>query len=222
MQSVSRFAFPPVCVGCGKPDQLLCRHCQSDILWVSAAFCPGCLTPVNLSDGRCCHSLPDTIYSAVSYIGPIPKAIHHLKYQGHFAVAKPLAQLMISAWQSAWQRPEMIVPIPLHKSREQKRSYNQAALLAQEISAEWSIQSCSDALIRIRSTRPQVGLNAHERQNNVINAFWANPSFKGKSVLLVDDVFTTGATMQAAAMALIKAGASSVAGFTLAKAEMDY
>ena len=221
MQSVTRFAFPPVCVGCGKPEHLICQHCEKDIYWLNEAFCPGCLTSV---DGACangCQPMPDIIYTAVSYIGPIPKAIHHLKYEGHFALAQPLAKIMMAAWQSDWCQPDMLVPIPFHKKREQKRSYNQAALLVNEIAEEWPVQPHLDALYRIRATTPQVGLNAPQRQNNVINAFWANSAVKGKTVLLVDDVFTTGATMQAAAIALYGAGAKSVKGFALAKAEMN-
>lgn len=160
------------------------------------------------------------MYTAVSYVGPIPKAIHHLKYEGHFAFAKPLAEIMMAAWQAHWSFPQYIIPIPLHQNRQKKRSYNQSELLAKEIAEKWPIELITDGLFRIRQTTPQVGLNAHERQSNVDNAFWASETVRNQSVLLIDDVFTTGATMQAAATALVQAGAKEVFGFTLAKANL--
>ena len=217
-QTLADLAFPPVCVACRKPDSLICKSCRDDIAWLSEAFCPYCLkTKTAVS---CCDGSLDGLYTAVSYIGPIPKAIHHLKYEGHFAVAQPLAEIMMTAWQDRWPFPQLIIPIPLHQSRQKKRNYNQSELLAKNISKKWPIELNTNALFRIRQTTPQVGLNAHERQSNVNNAFWASDAIKNKTILLIDDVFTTGATMHAAATSLKLAGAKHVFGFTLAKANL--
>lgn len=216
--TLANFAFPPVCAGCRKPGKLFCAGCWNDIYWLNESLCPHCLKEIH--DFPCCAAQPMAIYTAVAYVGPVPKAIHHLKYEGHFAVASPLAQIMIASWQENWVKPDCLIPIPLHKTREKMRSYNQAALLAEEISKEWSIPCQADALFRISETTPQVGLNASERKTNVINAFWANECIKGQSVLLIDDVYTTGATMEAAAKALINGGAKEVMGFALAKSTL--
>ena len=218
VQSLTDLAFPPICVGCQKPETLFCPTCYEDIYWLNEAFCPYCLNGIGL--GACCDGSLTVMYTAVAYVGPIPKAIHHLKYEGHFALAKPLAQIMITAWQNEWQLPDRIIPIPLHKERQRQRAYNQSTLLVDELIKVWPILFQPDALFRVRKTAPQVGLNVHERQSNVTNAFWANDSVKGKSILLIDDVFTTGATMQAAAQALIDAGAKEVQGFAIAKATL--
>lgn len=216
VQALTDIAFPPVCVGCKKPGRLICEACYQDIYWLNESFCPFCLKE-NIQK-PCCDVRPSIIFTAVSYIGPIPKAIHHLKYEGHFALAKPLAQIMLESWQDNWHLPTALIAMPLHKTREKKRTYNQSALLAQEIAQAWNIHHQTDGLFRVRKTTPQVGLNAKERSNNVTNAFWAKETVKDETILLIDDVFTTGATMQAAAQALLDAGAKEVYGFTLAKA----
>lgn len=218
VQTVADFAFPPVCVGCKKPDSLFCQRCLGDILWLKEAFCSSC--GKSLIEGKCCTDKPVGMYSAVAYIGPIPKAIHHLKYKSHFALAKPLADMMNTAWQNEWHIPDVVVPIPLHARRYQERSYNQAALLAEAFAQKKELPYQGETLFRIRETTRQVGLNAFERKQNVIHAFWANEQVKNKSILLIDDVYTTGATMLAAIHALLDAGAKEVRGFTLAKATL--
>lgn len=213
------FAFPPVCVGCKKPGSLICADCEGDIVWRREAFCPTCLQPC-APDG-CCNEYLCAVYTAVSYLGPIPRAIHQLKYEGQFAVAHPLAHIMQSAWQSEWPLPELLIPVPLHPTRQKKRSFNQSALLAKSISNSMEIEYLPDALYRVRQTPPQVGLSARDRQKNVEDAFWANNKVAERSVLLIDDVYTTGATLSSAAFALRRAGARSVAGFTLAKSTLN-
>ncbi len=217
-QTLSDLAFPPVCVACQKPDFLICKNCYKDILWLQESFCPYCFQ--ESSNSSCCDGSLMGMFTAVAYVGPIPKAIHHLKYEGHFAVAKPLAEIMVEGWQPSWPEPDSIIPIPLHQSRQKKRSYNQSELLAKEIAEHWGREILLDGLFRIIETSPQVGLNANERLSNVNNAFWANEKIKNKSILLIDDVFTTGATMHAAANALMLGGAKEVYGFTLAKANL--
>lgn len=183
--------------------------------------CPGCKRPFldALEQHTCGLNQSDltAVLTAVAYVGPIPPAIHQLKYESHFAVAEPLAELMASAWQPHWPPIDMIVPVPLHQKRQQKRGYNQSALLAEQLGHIQAIAFADDALYRVRFTTPQVGLNSQERKHNVDDAFWATEIAQNKRVLLIDDVYTTGATMTAAAAALKRAGATAVYGYALAR-----
>ena len=118
------------------------------------------------------------------------------------------------------QPVDLVMPIPLHHEREKKRGYNQAALLVNAFCKQVNLKPDLESLRRVRHTNPQVGLSAMARQVNVNNAFWANArGVSGMRILLVDDVFTTGATMTAAASALRSAGALAVIGFCAARAE---
>jgi ComF family protein len=139
-----------------------------------------------------------------------------MKYEGLFALGRPLGQLMVDAW-SLWRRPvDLVLPIPLHSRRQRERGYNQSEILVREMRRQLEWPTDDAALIRSRSTRPQLGLTAVERRANVHDAFVADPAgVEGKRVLLVDDVCTTGSTLTAAAIALQEAGAKSVAAYCL-------
>jgi len=156
------------------------------------------------------------------YRGPVVKALQRMKYEGYFGLAGELADLMAQAW-PRWQHPvDLVVPIPLHPDRLRERGYNQSELLVRALHQElgWHIET--DALERTRKTRPQIGLNKDERQENVKSAFRGDRTrFRGKHVLLVDDVCTTGATLAAAAEALHSAGAGSISAFCLTTAASD-
>lgn len=219
IDSVNRFLFPPACVGCGRVDALLCEGCQEDLLWLRKSICPVCEQPTTF---ECkCQSDLTAVYTAVAYLGPIPKAIHSLKYNGWFAVADPLADIMMQAWQVTWPLPDCIIPIPLHPEREKKRGYNQAALLAEPLSTALGVAFDPLSLKRVRHTSPQVRLAAATRQQNVSDAFWCLDRVADRTVMLVDDVYTTGATMKSAALAVKAAGAAQVYGFALAQASTD-
>jgi ComF family protein len=141
-----------------------------------------------------------------------------MKYSGLFALSVPLAQKMIQCWPQWAHTPEIIIPVPLHPRRQRIRGFNQSMLLAQQLAPEIGIELNSQALERVRHTRPQVDLTPQRRLENVQDAFSADShAIKGKSILLLDDVFTTGATMNSAASALLKAGASHVSAYCLAR-----
>lgn len=110
-----------------------------------------------------------------------------------------------------------IVPVPLHRRRQIERGFNQSALLARHLAAFTSVSLHEDTLLRIRDTPPQVGKNYQERQENVVDSFQATRSLDGIDILLIDDVYTTGATLRACAHALRSAGARSVHALTLAR-----
>jgi ComF family protein len=133
-------------------------------------------------------------------------------------VATPLAQLLSDFLDSHPLKGDVIVPVPLHRKRLRQRGYNQASLLAKELSVLGSLPVAEDALIRVRDAIPQArARSALERRQNVKGAFACRQGLEGKQVLLIDDVCTTGATLDACATALKAAGAGSVWGLTVAR-----
>jgi len=175
------------------------------------ARCSGCLR----------HPLQpvEQIRAAVLFAGAVPDMIHQLKYNGRFALAEPLGDLMATAWPQWEAHTDLVIGIPLHPDRKRKRGYNQSDLLASHFGRRVGLPEDHLALQRVRNTPPQVGLNAADRQTNMTNAFYAErDKVAGKDILLVDDVCTTGSTLQAAAQALLDAGAKRVSGYCLARA----
>ena len=152
------------------------------------------------------------------YQEPTSGLIHRLKYEGYFALAAPLALCLIDGWPSWEWPPDLIAPIPLHPRRRRQRGYNQSELLARPLAAAVGVAHSATALRRTRHTVPQVGLGPEARADNVRGAFEADADVVvGRRVLLVDDVLTTGATMTAAAEALLAAGALAVSAYCLAR-----
>ena len=211
--------LPPACANCGQPGYMLCPGCRAAIVWIKEPVCETCGRPVA---GRLCPSCATEppaarpIRSATYYRDPVRRMVHRMKYEGLFALGRPLGQLMLDAWPS-WQRPvDLVLPIPLHDRRQRERGYNQSELLVAELRRQLKWTTDAKALFRVRPTRPQLGLTAVERRANVHDAFAADPArVEGKRVLLVDDVCTTGSTLTAAAIALREAGAQSVAAYCL-------
>jgi len=216
--------FPPRCVGCSRVGTLLCGECLSQIPRVEHPFCTRCGDKV-ATEGLCarCRTSPlriERIRSAVYFKGALREAIHHLKYKGRTALAKPLGNLMTTYWQQHPMAVDVVVPVPLHAARLRERGYNQAALLARELAQQAGLPIDEETLVRKRATAPQVELNAKQRKENVRDAFYCSGNaLAGKRVLLIDDVCTTGATLEACAVALCENGARSVQALTLARAD---
>jgi ComF family protein len=153
------------------------------------------------------------------YSEPLESVIKRYKYEGLHALAKPLGNMMAQKWPEWAHTPDMIVPIPLHVQRLRSRGFNQAQLLAFQLGPVVGIEVNDRVLRRERRTKPQVDLSPNERKKNVQQAFKAEPGpVKGTKILLIDDVFTTGATMISAAGALLEAGAKTVSTYCLARA----
>ncbi len=215
--------FPPKCAGCGSWGRWLCDDCLRSIRFLEEPCCRFCGAPLD-EWGVCpsCslepHSL-EGIISVAYFEGSIQKAVHLFKYRGRTALAPTLAELMASQVLRHPVRADGIVPVPLHPSRLKERGYNQSALLAESLGRRLGLPVINGALERIRCTRPQVGLSAQERKENVKGAFRAYPSLvAGKDLILVDDVCTTGATLEECGLALKDAGAGLIWGLTLARA----
>lgn len=150
---------------------------------------------------------------------PVQNALHTIKYRRNIGLADAIAVDMVEFAQQLNWNVDMLIPIPLGKARLKERGYNQVALVAQPLAYELGISYAPNGARKVRETRSQVGLNAAERRENVRAAYQADPSeVKRKSILLMDDVATTGSTISACAEALLSAGAAEVYALTIARA----
>jgi len=215
--------YPPTCGGCGKLGTRWCDDCQAATKLIGLPVCQRCGRRV-AKKGLCTlckKNLPDytALRSWAAYEGPVRKAIQRLKYNGDMALGDALARPLNILLQELNWTIDLIVPVPMSKSREEERGYNQASLLALPLALKLSLPYKPQALVKVSDVRSQVGLSWEERQNNIFNAFLAKEYFvQDRSVLVVDDVVTSGATMNACTEALLKQGARQVFGLTLARA----
>ncbi len=216
--------FPAQCLGCRRGGAPLCASCLRTIERLPAHVCGRCGRPLR-HPGRCaaCANAPSSLVrmDAVAYsTGVLRRAIHRLKYTGQMELAEPLGSLLADWWVVHFPPADLLVPVPLHPQRERERGFNQATLLARRLSQAARIPVVEHLARRQRDTRPQVGLNMHERAQNMAGAFVADAALAaGRRIVLVDDVCTTGATLEACAAALRAAGAAEVRGLTVARAK---
>lgn len=206
---------------------VLCASCVAQVIWIQNPICERCGRVVGRQGWLCwaCQQQPPLLAQmrgAAYFTGPMRPAIHGLKYRQGFALADPLADLMVQAW-PRWQMPvDVVLPIALHADRQRERGYNQAELLATRFAAGVGLPCDTLALVRQRHTTPQVQLSGPERRRNLHQAFVADGArVGGRRVLLVDDVCTTGSTLGAAAEALLQAGATSVFAYCLTRAHSE-
>jgi ComF family protein len=229
------FFFPPKCLFCGEslgelPDDHPCPLCSSRIKSFSHPHCPCCGLGFGDTPGEdhlCSRCLTEERhFTRARAIGPyeglMAEAISRFKYQGASRLAKPLGALL-----AEYKDPEfpfadfeLILSVPLHPRRLRQRGFNQSLLLARRVSHTHSIPLDFTALRRTRHTEPQTQLSGPERQKNIRGAFEVRrpEGIAEKHILLIDDVFTTGATVQECAKVLLKAGAERVDVLTLARA----
>jgi ComF family protein len=154
----------------------------------------------------------------VAYEGPVEAVVHRFKYKGWRRLAGPLAQLVAERVAVEGLAGRLVVPVPLHPQRRRQRGFNQSELLARELESRLSLRAPPGRLVRLRATPPQVGQDRLHRWENVRDAFaWSGRRLDGRPLLLVDDVATTGATLEACAAALKLAGAGPVTGVTVAR-----
>jgi ComF family protein len=220
--AVVRAALPPVCAGCGVGGYWICPICDQRAQRLDlASVCQRC------GRGQCvgsscdrCAGWSDSLAlcrSAYLFDDVVRETIHRLKYQGEYARSEwcgvEIARLVIEL---GWM-PDLLVPVPLHRTRLRSRGYNQSARIA-AIAATQLAQPWGNVLVRMRATASQVGLDADDRRDNVAGAFESPHDLSDLSILLVDDVVTTGATLEACADACRIAGARTIAAVTLATA----
>ncbi len=216
--------FPPRCAGCGGPGWRWCPTCAAGVSHPPEPICAICGVPLERPDGRCefCRAAPPhycALRSWSLFDGPVRNALHQLKYRRDLGLGEALTPWLAECLSALRWPVDLVVPLPLGRKRLAERGYNQASLIARPISVAMRMAYSSDGLVRSQETRSQVGLTRIERQRNVCNAFRAEPRrVKGRTVLLVDDVATTGSTLSSCAEALYAAGARDVFAFTVSRA----
>ena len=221
--------YPPACAGCGEViglgDAAFCPPCQATVEPLPPEGCPRCAEP-GRHPGRSCprctlHPPPFQLaHAPFVHGGALSRAVHRFKYEDRPELARPLGRLLArgaSGW-LAQRSDAALCPLPLHAARFRTRRYDQAWLLAAELSRVTRLPLARGALVRTRATERQVGRDEAAREANVHGAFRAAPRVKDRWLILVDDVLTTGATARAAALALTQAGAARVEVLTLARA----
>lgn len=215
--------FPQRCVGCGRVGSFLCPDCRRNLPKLLPPLCPKCGKPqasgIVCSSCRQSQTQIDGIRSPFRFDEAIRQAIHELKYHNLKAISPCLAELLADYLQSNPLPGEAIIPVPLHPRRLKERGYNQSSLLAGELGKLTNLLVIEDCLIRIKEARPQVkASDVEERRRNVAHAFVCrNGGVSGKQIILIDDVCTSGATLESCAAALKSKGATSVWGLTLAR-----
>jgi len=230
------FIYPPKCTGCdaitvGTGNRYWCPGCLDGLPWIRSPLCPRCGRPFPAHSPTPDHLCGDCLVggahfdaarSAVFYgDGPVTRAILELKFGGKLHCAPPLADLLhrlVGTWEEA-RRADWIVPVPLHPRRLRSRGYNQAALLSKFLGSRAGIPVAYELLTRARETRPQTRLSREQRLANVRGAFLVADAeaVSGRRIRLVDDVFTTGTTLDECALALKRAGAARIAALTVAR-----
>jgi len=231
--------FPKFCVGCAKEGDWVCCECQKAILPVKTQVCPLCgrISP----NGKYCpnhqkpHGLSGIIVAAYYEEGPVKELIHNFKYNHILEIKEILGGLMTKALKEnvsffrdrgKMTPPLLVTAVPLHFWRRSQRGYNQSELLADEVyekflaeSQGFKLQKNFKILKKIRKTKPQVKFSGKKRRKNLIKSFEINKNFNilGRTIILVDDVTTTGTTLNECAKVLRKAGARRVWGLVVAK-----
>lgn len=223
--------LPPLCPSCREPvvDQALCPACWARLHLIAPPYCarlgipfpydpgPGLLSLEAIADPPAYHRAR----AALRYDDVARTLVHALKYGDRLDLAPMFARWMVSAGRDLLQEADGLVPVPLHWRRLVLRRFNQAALLAQAIAVQTGVPVRPAALRRVKATAQQVGLSRTQRSDNVQGAFRVPPGERagvvGRRLVLIDDVLTTGATVDACTRALLRAGALRVDVLTLAR-----
>jgi len=220
LEALADLFYPLWCIGCERrSSDVLCRPCFEALPLLRGTACGRCGLPTAFDTPVCgaCKNVDfafETARAPLRYEGVGKEIVHALKYRGYTPVVERLAAPLL-AGAVVGGRFDAVVPVPLHRARLRRRGFNQAALLARGLSRRINTP-VSDTLQVVRSTRDQVDLSAAERRENVAGAFSARARARGR-LLVVDDVFTTGATTTACATALLRAGAAEVHAVTLCR-----
>ncbi len=232
LSSCKEFFFPSFCLGCGcqlanGKLPLFCQDCLRSVDYIFSPLCSCCGKPFLQGDDHLCgQCLKKTFYfdsarSLAVYKKPVSTLIHDLKFSGSLNGLGSIKSLVAgSFFCSSMKEPDYIFPIPLHAKRLKARGFNQAVMLAHCFFPFWKERIKSGLLIRHGDTAPQALLSKQERRQNVVGVFrLTQPEFiRGKRIILIDDVYTTGSTVNQCARVLRQAGASSIEVFTLARA----
>jgi competence protein ComFC len=207
--------YPPSCYGCNQAGDLLCSDCSQSIQYLQNGLCSRCGYPRmnrRICAGCSNHSPYYTqIRSVAAYTGCIKEGVHQLKYQNNLGLGIHFANYIYQLIkQQNWQI-DLVIPVPLSPNRRKERGYNQTTMIAFPLSLQLGCKMDDKLIKRVKETQTQIELDAHQRQINLQNAFQARSTRgTGKNILVVDDVITTGATINDCARALKSAGAKEV------------
>jgi ComF family protein len=208
-------ALPAICPGCGAEGAPICERCLPAVR-LRERLAAG--TPLGLAGGPPAPLLQ--LEWCAPFSGTTRRALHALKYAGERRIAQPLGEAVAARWRRAGAGGEVLVPVPVHAGRRRERGYDQAELIAGIAAAALHLPWLP-ALERRRATAPQYRLDRRHRATNVDDAFAVRPgagaAIRGRWVVLVDDVVTTGATLCAAAQALLEGGALATSAVTVAR-----
>lgn len=237
-RAILDLVLPPRCRICqasttGQTTPWVCQTCWLAVAYIKPPICYQCGQPfaapmagIVSTVHRCatCRTTPPPYARARAvglYQGVLREMIHAMKYQRIYGLVRPLADMLVAQFQFHWAapRPDLLVPVPLHRSRLRSREFDQAHALARHVGRHMGIPVVGDLLMRHRRTVSQVNLDAAQRRRNVQGAFRLQKSqaCKGKSLLLIDDVYTTGATARECTRLLQQAGAQWIGVYTLAR-----
>jgi competence protein ComFC len=214
--------FPPVCGGCDKPGARWCQKCRQNVQTLNGELCDICGLPLREA-GLCsiCKAEKPHFHALRAWAvfdDPVRKALHKLKYRRDISLGNTLAEQMLPFVAGLNWPVDIVIPIPLGRQRNKERGYNQVGMIATPLALALKLKYLPHGLARPRETRSQVGLTRDERRKNVQGAFTANRQVDGKTVLIMDDVSTTGSTLSSAASALLLCGAKDVYALTVARA----
>ncbi|MFA5249257.1 MAG: phosphoribosyltransferase family protein [Candidatus Paceibacterota bacterium] len=226
-QFLADILFPKTCVVCGREKSFLCEDCFSLIEGNPFQYCL-CSKPQRVIDKGKCRSCRDQklsgLYSSALFDQKALKAcLHNFKYNNYLKdLAYPLSYLIILHLEYLKKKlpaDAILMPVPLCAKKERERGYNQSNELAKILSRAWGTELCSENLIKIKNTPAQATLGKAQRKENLKNCFAVKrkEEIEGKRIYLIDDVYTTGATMEECAKTLKEAGASQVWGITVAR-----
>ncbi len=224
---VQEMLLPQRCALCRDPcEQILCTPCRESLPWNRLA-CPRCAQPLTTPPARLCADCTaappefDAAWSAFRYAEPVAQAVHRLKYHADFRSARWLTEEMASALAARSEPlPDLLIPVPLHGRRLQRRGYNQALELARRLAGRLVVEVDAKAARRLRHTQDQIGKTAPERRRNVKGAFAVSAArVRDKHLALIDDVMTTGSTLAELARACRRSGARKIEVWTVARAD---
>ena len=219
--SVLELLMPMRCVSCDREGPYVCSACEPSLPKLKGDRCRSCATPGPTGICETCAAYRpayDRIIARYLMDGAVRVAVHDLKYRNLRAAAPDLGRLIAASVHDSRVAADVVVPVPIHRRREKQRGYNQSEHLASAVAKELGLPAEFRMLRKVRDTEPQVSMpNDEDRRNNLNDAFICESKLPGSSILLVDDVVTTGSTMAACAEVLKAAGTSTVFGAALAR-----